>query len=243
MKLTAVTLIVPTKNEAANIETFLKSIPDGINIIVVDASTDDTCRIIAKQRNSGSIQIIRESGNIATARQLGAEHAKTQWLLFSDADVVFDDNYFNRLRRIRFSSRHGGLVGGKFSRDRYRSYYYLFSQWLRFCCIMGLPGASGSNMLINRRALLDIGGFDLNLSCNEDTELIWRLQRNGYRIDYDKHLKVYETDHRRLDRGVVLKVLHSLSRSTLLLCGLKTLLRRNDWGYWDSKRPRYFITF
>jgi glycosyltransferase involved in cell wall biosynthesis len=235
MKFTAITLIVPTKNEAANIERFIKSIPEEINIIVVDASTDDTCEIIKAHRNTGSLQIIKDSGNIAAARQLAAKHAETEWLLYTDADVVFDENYFSTLGRIRLSPRHGGLVGGKLSRDRYRCYYFIFSQWLRFCCAIGLPGASGSNMLINRRALLEIGGFDLALSCNEDTELIWRLQRNGYCIGYDRRLKVYEIDHRRLDRGVLPKIIHSLSRCVLLLCGLKPLLRNNDWGYWNSK--------
>lgn len=214
----------------------MNSIPDVIDIIVVDAGTDETCNIISKRRAGGSIQILKDAGNIAVARQLAAEHAKTQWLLYTDADVVFDENYFNALRHIHFSPRHGGLVGGKFSRDRYRCYYYLFSLWLRYCCALGLPGATGSNMLINRNALLAVGGFDLNLSCNEDTELIQRLQRNGYRIDYDARLKVYEFDHRRLDRGMLRKNFHSLSRCALLLCGLKIFLRRKDWGYWNSER-------
>jgi hypothetical protein len=73
---------------------------------------------------------------------------------------------------------------------------------------------------------------------NEDTELIWRLQRNGYRIEYDKRLKVYEFDHRRLDGGMLQKTVHSLIRGLLLLCGLKMLLRGNDWGYWNLKINR-----
>lgn len=116
MKLSALTLIVPIKNEAANIDAFLNSVPEKINMIVVDAGTDDTSEMISHRRRS-------KAG----------------------------------------------------------------------------------------------------------------LQMNGYRIDYDPRLKVYEFDHRRLDRGILRKTFHSLSRCALLLCGLKSLLRGNDWGYWGSK--------
>jgi hypothetical protein len=97
-------------------------------------------------------------------------------------------------------------------------------------------------MLINRSALMKIGGFDLRLACNEDTELIWRLQRSGHRISYDGRLKVYEFDHRRLDRGVIIKIIHSLTRCALLLCGFGSLLKKNDWGYWRSRPKKKSLT-
>jgi len=241
MNLEEITLIVPTKNEAPNIEYFLDSVSCDINIIIVDASTDNTCDIIQSRRQS-SIQFIRDGGNIATARQLAAEHAKTDWLLFSDADVAFAKDYFEILRKINLSTHHAGLIGAKLSRKRYQYYYRLFSQWLKVCCTLGLPGASGSNMLVNRKVLMEIGGFDFCLSCNEDTELIWRLQRNGYRINYDGRLKVYEFDHRRLDQGIFKKTIHSLTRCALLLLGLKAFLKKNDWGYWRSKSKKKSLT-
>lgn len=237
MNLKEITLIVPTKNEASNINYFLDSVSCDMDIIIVDASTDNTCDLIQLRKQS-SIQVIRDNGNISTARQLAAEHAKTNWLLFSDADVAFAKDYFEILSQINLSAHHAGLVGAKLSRKYYRCYYRFFSQWLRVCCAVGLPGASGSNMLVNRKALMKIGGFDLCLSCNEDTELIWRLQKNSYRIDYDGRLKVYEFDHRRLDQGVLMKIIHSLTRCSLLLFGLKAFLKKNDWGYWRTRSKK-----
>ncbi len=240
MNLKHLTLIVPTKNEAQNIGAFLDSVPEEIQIIVVDDSTDHTCEIIRKKRRK-AVQIIRDPGNIAAARQLAADHARTKWLLFSDADVMFAKNYFKTLRYISLREHQGGLVGAKLSRGRYRFYYRCFSKWLWLCCTLGLPGASGSNMLVCRRALMEVGGFDRRLSCNEDTELIWRLQKQGYEVDYSGKLKVFEFDHRRLDGGVLKKVTHSLVRCLLLLCGLKSVLRKDDWGYWRSKSARQYL--
>jgi glycosyltransferase involved in cell wall biosynthesis len=232
MNLENLTIIVPTKNEARNIEAFLGTVPFFIRIIIVDASTDRTCEII-HQKKRKNVTIIKDDGNIAMARQIGAEAAMTEWLLFSDADVGFGSDYFTRLHQMDLCPLLGGVVGAKHSRDRYRWYYYFFSQWLNLCCAMGIPAGSGSNMLVNRNALLAVGGFDCNLSCNEDTDLTWRLHRKGYRIAYHGRLKVYEFDHRRLDRGLWRKTLHSVIRCAILVLGLRGVLHKNDWGYWQ----------
>ncbi|MBN1850641.1 MAG: glycosyltransferase [Deltaproteobacteria bacterium] len=231
MNLKELTLIVPTKNEAVNIDRFLDSVPIHIKMIIVDASCDNTREIILR-KSRPVIHTIHDEGNIATARQLAAEHAVTEWLLYSDADVCFDENYFDILANLPLSEHHGGLMGAKHSRDRYRRYYQLFSHWLRWCCALGLPSASGSNMLVRRQALLTVGGFDLSLSCNEDSELMYRIHRLGYKVAYEGRLKVYEFDHRRLDRGLMRKTAHSIIRCALLACGWNSMIRKHDWGYW-----------
>ena len=204
MNRTDLTLIVPTKNEARNIERFLEPIPDDIQLIVVDAGADGTCDIIRRKRRSRT-RIVRSGGNIAAARQLAAEEARTEWLLFSDADVFFAHDYFAILNKIQPGARHGGIVGAKSSQGRYRGYFSLFSRWLPLICALGIPAASGSNMLVRRHALMAVGGFDLRLSCNKDSELMWSIRRHGYKVDYEGALKVFEFDHRRPDKGVFSK--------------------------------------
>lgn len=241
MILEDITLIVPTKNEAGNIGRFLHSVPAGVPILVVDASTAHTCEVI-QRCDRPEIVILRDGGNIAAARQLAAEHARTEWLLFSDADVIFSDDYFSILEDIEPRACHAGIVGAKLSRDRHRHYYFLFSLCLRFFCAAGVPAGSGSNMLVRRSALLQVGGFDLRLSCNEDSELIWRLHRHGYTIDYAGNLKVYECDHRRLDRGAFQKTVHSLTRCALLFAGLMNgRMKNQDWGYWCETSSEHLI--
>jgi GT2 family glycosyltransferase len=234
MKPKDLTLIVPTKNEALNIHHFMASVPQSIKMIIVDASIDGTVDII-KKMNRENVCLIKDEGNIACARQLGAETAETDWLIFSDADVVFAGNYFGMLRGIHPGPPVAGLAGAKLSQRRYRVYYRLFSQWLRFCCAVGVPAASGSNMLVRRRALMEVGGFDRRLTCNEDTDLFWRLHRSGYPVMYEPRLKVFEFDHRRLDRGLGRKTFHSLLRCALLVCGFRSVLRSTDWGYWQNR--------
>ena len=59
-KLKDITIVVPTKNEPHNIPAFLRSIPPKIPLIVVDASDDNTVRLI---------QAIGRNGRLLTHRR------------------------------------------------------------------------------------------------------------------------------------------------------------------------------
>jgi GT2 family glycosyltransferase len=90
-------------------------------------------------------------------------------------------------------------------------------------------------MLVKRETLLACGGFDEALSCNEDSELVWRIRASGGCVRIDPSLVVWARDHRRLRRGVLRKTVHSIMRCALLRSGLLPEgLRRHDWGYWSD---------
>ena len=163
-----VTVIVPTKNEAHNIPVLLRSLPPEIALIVVDASADGTPDVVTALRPCRTT-VIRCPGNIAEARQLGAEAARTHWLVYTDADIVFAADYFARL-----STYYGydALYGPKLATDAYVRYYRWMARAQRMVDTLGIPAASGSNLVVSRLALLRVGGFDFRLSCNEDTEAV-----------------------------------------------------------------------
>jgi glycosyltransferase involved in cell wall biosynthesis len=143
------------------------------------------------------------------------------------------------------------ICGPKLSRDTYSRYYQLVSQAQQITySTLGIVGASGSNMVVTRAAFKELGGFRLDLSCNEDTELFLRAGRRRFRVHFEPDLVVWATDHRRLRRGLVRKSAHSLIRNALLflVCkrpGLPRLLV-HDWGYWSTSRspePRHASGF
>ncbi len=231
MRIEDITLIVPTRNEERNIGAFLASLPAALPVIVVDASDDRTPEIVAATRRWACI-LARHPANVSEARQLGADLATTPWLLFTDADVEIPPDYFEGL------GNHSGcdaLYGPKLSKDAYRRYYRGFALGQRLAHRLGVPATSGSNLLVRRQVLQAVGGFDPELRCNEDSELAWRIKRAGYRIEFDPKLRVYATDHRRLERGVWRKTLHSLLRCLLLYLDLMpSRWRAHDWGYWSA---------
>jgi glycosyltransferase involved in cell wall biosynthesis len=227
-----ITLILPTRDEAHNIRQFLRSVPAQIRLIVVDASRDETPDLIETLRPERTI-VMREPGSVTQARQRGADLARTDWLLFSDADILFPPGYFDQLAALSGSAVY---YGPKLSADRFRAYYNRIARAQALSHACGIPAASGSNLLIRRDALACVGGFDLRLTCNEDSEVVWRLRRAGFRVSYRKDLAVHATDHRRIEGSRWSKTLHSITRCALLYTNLMPLKYRTyDWGYWQHR--------
>lgn len=225
------TVILPTRNEAANILGFLASLPSLVKLVVVDASDDDTPEIVLRTRPEHTT-VIRHSSNIAEARQLGAEHASTEWLLFTDADVVFANGYFTALDG--YDNGLDAEYGAKLSRDRFVRYHRGFALGQQISHRLGIPAATGSNLLVKRTAFTKVGGFDTSLVCNEDSELVWRIKRAGCRVEFAPDLPVYAIDHRRLELGLWRKTLHSCFRCACLYFDLiPARWRGTDWGYWS----------
>jgi glycosyltransferase involved in cell wall biosynthesis len=231
MRPSDITVVLPTRNEERNIRNFLGSLPETCHLIVVDAGEDRTADLVTEARPERTL-VVRRPSTIPEARQIGTELARTEWLLFTDADVVFPAGYFERL--AAYADCHG-VYGAKLSRDRFRRYYRAFAYGQQVSHALGIPAVTGSNLLVRREVVLAIGGFDPELVCNEDSELGWRIQRGGYRIRFAKDLPVYATDHRRLERGVCRKTLHSVFRCVCLYFDLIPARWRNrDWGYWSE---------
>jgi glycosyltransferase involved in cell wall biosynthesis len=234
------TIVVPTRNEAANIEAFLDSLPPEAALIVVDKSTDGTPEIVRRCRPHTTVLECNES--LTAARQKGALAARTRWLLFTDADVRFAPDYFAVLAsRLDGSARTALLFGPKLSADDYPSHYRRLAVVQRVLAALRIPAASGSNMLVTAEAFAAVGGFDAALTCNEDSELGWRIARAGFEWHCDPRLVAFATDHRRLRRGVLRKTLHTVFRCSLLYLGLiPRRWRGHDWGYW--REPRATVT-
>lgn len=230
-----ITVIVPTRDEAANIGAFLASLPADVALIVVDKSQDGTAGLVKRLRPSNTI-VVECAGSLTQARQAGAALARSRWLLFTDADVVFDEDYFARAAALVAGRRAAKLLfGPKLSHDAYRTYYGVFAAGQRFLHRVRIPAASGSNLLVAADAFAAVGGFDLQLTCNEDSELAWRIARAGFGWAFDPRLVVRATDHRRLHRGCAAKVAHTLLRCTLLYFALiPRRWRAHDWGYWSE---------
>lgn len=229
-------VVVPTRNEAALIGHFLAALPSAVELVVVDASDDDTPFIIERTRPHNT-QVIRSTAGIAEARAIGAAAARGDWLIFTDADVCFASAYFDHF--VRYTGADA-IYGPKYATSTYRWYSAIFTGGQRLAHSFGFPAASGSNMAVRREVLAAAGGFRCDLPVNEDSELFLRLAHRGYRIRFAPDLAVYSLDDRRLHRGAVRKLVHSTARCALIALGMRVPLPqrilRHDWGYWSSSR-------
>jgi glycosyltransferase involved in cell wall biosynthesis len=87
-----ITIVVPCKNEENYIHHLLQSLKEqnigNTQIIIADASTDNTRKVIAQHQGSLNVKII-DGGTVSVAKNNGAKLVKTPYILFIDSDVRF----------------------------------------------------------------------------------------------------------------------------------------------------------
>lgn len=126
-----ISVIIPTYNEEKVIEECLKSLSkqsfndlpagrQGFEVVVVDdGSTDTTYKIVSKLKfTSYKLQIFKTSHlGAGGARNEGVKHAKGEILVFVDSDMVFKEDFLEKLVRPIIL----GKAKGTFSKDEYVS--------------------------------------------------------------------------------------------------------------------------
>ncbi|MDE2572528.1 MAG: glycosyltransferase family 2 protein [bacterium] len=83
-----ITAVVLTKDEAANMESCLASLPQGVRILVLDAESTDQTRAIAERH--GALVEVRPWQGFVAARRAALALVQTPWALFVDADERLD---------------------------------------------------------------------------------------------------------------------------------------------------------
>ena len=115
--------IVITKNARKKLEQCLRSLQFCDEIIVVDSGSTDVTFTIAKK--SGARIIKTMTVGYAENRNLGAKHAKCDWLLYIDSDEVVS----NALQQVilRLITDHQSLI------TSYRIFRknIILNKWLR----------------------------------------------------------------------------------------------------------------
>lgn len=201
-----ISVIIPAHNAVSTLQQSLESVfaNRGVTyevLLINDASTDHTeqialefpCRVVSLQKNIMS----------ANCRNLGAELARGEIIVFFDADqLMTPDTLAGYARALDEHAGVQAIVGslapdtpmpGFFSRFKNFQHHYTHQTAER----EGATLASGL-VALRRDAFLGIGGFEPAFSgaSIEDIALGYRMIRKGYRIRFDPsiqmvHLKAY----------------------------------------------------
>lgn len=199
-----ITIILVTFNSAKIIKQSLERLnADKYDIVVVDnASSDDTCQIIAT--NFPKVKLIKDSQNIGYGRanNIALRDAKTEFALLLNVDALIEDETIDKIinllknnPQIAISSPivYGAkLVDGKYvegnrvlglKKKKYVSedenFYY--NQFV-----------TGAAMFLNMKVMPQVGLFDEGffLYC-EDNEICKRAIKKGYKTAIVKNTKFY----------------------------------------------------
>ena len=123
-------------------------------------------------------QVITAARGRASQQNAGARVAKGEWLWFLHADCLLASDALAALAHFIDTRSAPGYFELRFLDDGPRSTRLnVVGTWIRSHWF-GLP--FGDQGLLLPRALFEqVGGFDLELECGEDHQLVWRLRRAG----------------------------------------------------------------
>ena len=206
-----VSVVVPTYQEAAEIEAFLCRFGDQtlprreFEVIIVDGGSEDGTREIASRL--ADRVILQASPGIGGARNDGVAVARAAIIATTDADCRVPGEWLERIVRHFDDPGVVAVCGpdGPIERTwKARAVFFVVRHLIRLASLVGVYGTGGTNSAFRKEVFLSIGGYR-RLAHSDDVDLGFRLRRLG-RIVYDPRLFV-RLSVRRLERQGYMRTL------------------------------------
>ncbi len=149
-------------------------------IVVDDCSTDNSMQIL--EEFSSSIKIIKNSKNrgVSYASNVGLSHSNGDYWMRVDADDYLSINACEIMSSILDSNREISYVYA----DHYRINVNGFKESRIHLNNRKALYEHGAGVLMRTEMLRSIGGYDENLRNCEDYDLLYRINKSGYKGFY-----------------------------------------------------------
>ena len=196
-----VSVIVPVYNGKEHIAKCLdalsaSSYPSFEIIVIDDCSTDDTVSIV-QQKGVTILQTSKQSGP-GVARNIGAQCAKGEILLFIDSDITVQKETIslvvnNFYRDPDIVALFGSYDSEPAERNFISQYKNLFHHYHHQHAEREAFSFWAGCGAIRKNIFREMGGFDAiryEKPSIEDIELGYRIRQKGYRIILDKNIQV-----------------------------------------------------
>lgn len=204
-------------------------------IIVVDNCSTDGSYEMLRDMGDEIILLKNSKNGCSSGRNLGASHAKGEYILFLDSDQwPLCEGWLKPYEEVMKLRPDFGLIGwaaGFFDRtgkahhvaDSFPHRYMPPNALAR--TDIGYLGSGG--MLIKKDVFLSVGGFDINYdpTCYEDTDISLKVRNAGKEIYYCPYAGIYHLPHQTTKSG---------SEGHRLMCELKGEYFARKW---KSKNP------
>ncbi len=193
-----VTAIIAVRNGSPTIDICLDAIaaqshPAASILVIDDASTDETVRVVQERRDP-IVEIIELAENVgpAEARNRALPRVTTDYIWIVDADCVPASDCLANLCAVLAADQKIGIVGGPNPQNPRTSTYaaaaFDFSnRYLvdRAAPPTDVPYVVGANMLLRRAVIEQVGYYDPSLRIAEDFDLCVRARQAGWRVVFE----------------------------------------------------------
>jgi glycosyltransferase involved in cell wall biosynthesis len=210
-----ISIIFPAKNEGVNVKATLDSLFSVKTsypfetIVVDDGSTDSCCNFISTYSQKDKIKLIRTNGvGAANARNIGANHAAGEVLIFCDSHLLFENGWMEGLVNPLEEGKTDAVTPGIASTVKPEIAGYgqslspdLSIKWNeRQIGLFETAVVPGACLAIFKKVFEDVGGFETGFKTwgHEDVELSIKLWLFGYHCHVNPDvtiLHVFRTVH------------------------------------------------
>ncbi len=201
-----ISVIVPVFNAERTVRWCLQALmrqsfpSDRIETLVVDDGSNDGTRDIVKE--FAVRYLYQENQGPAAARNRGAQEARGNLILFTDADCVPEGNW---VEEMVAPFKNPEVVGVKGAYENRANHIIARLSQLEFEERYDLleKSKSGIDMVdtyaaaFRKEMFLNMGGFDLSfpVANNEDTEFSYRLSLRSFLLVFNRKAVVYHLNH------------------------------------------------
>jgi len=195
-----ISVVVPMYNSQDTIESCLDSLvnldyPKNIYeiIIVDDNSTDKSVDIVRSFVYANeNIKLLRQSKSKkgpAAARNLGIRRAKGEILAFTDSDCIVPRGWLKRISNYFEKNSEVSAIGGSLI-ARSSNRFITNCEGMISDCIGHKAKIATPNAAFRKNCIGKAGLFNESMVSGEDPDLVWNIEKAGFKVVFLKGLPV-----------------------------------------------------
>lgn len=191
-----ISVIIPTYNRASKLHKSIASVlaqtyTDFELLIVDDGSADDTDKVVASFHDDRIRYIkLAQNGGASAARNEGIRLAEGEWVAFHDSDDVWrPEKLEKQMEYVKRNPDFGMVYCAYLMNVEQKKIMVPNATWNGelegdlFADLLVRNSVGAPTMMIQKRVLEEIGGFDTSLKSLEDWDLALRIAEK-YKIGY-----------------------------------------------------------
>ena len=212
-------IIIPCLNEEKTLPNLLSDLENqtfkDFEVIVVNGKSEDkTVQKAMKFGKKIKIGVINcEMRGVCLQRNLGASHAKANWLIFFDADNRIP-KYFLQGIKFYIEFLDTDILTSHIIPDTKNNKDQAIAKVINLAIDYRKnsqnPAILESMIVIKNKVFNKIGGFNNEIHWGEGADLLVRIKKAGYKFEIVKDLK-YQYSFRRFRKQGTLKLLRNLA--------------------------------